>query len=147
MTGVIESLEARIRVLEDRVSLLEGRGQPPRPGELCAPVVFIDSLGAARTRPEDCRDGVSYIHHAGRTYWPLSDQDNRRLLQACCGHGEFDGPQVPGGHSDARLLAAAPELLEALQNLLAVRRGDGATKPNADALAESAVAKALGHDA
>ena len=53
---------------------------------------------------------------------------------------------VPGGHADARLLAAAPELLEALQNLLAVRRGDGGTKPNADALAEAAVAKALGHD-
>lgn len=65
------------------------------PGELSSPLVFIDGLGAARKSPEECRDGVSYIQHGGRTYWPLSDQDNHRLLRACCGHGEFDGPHPP----------------------------------------------------
>jgi hypothetical protein len=43
-----------------------------------------------------------------------------------------------------RLNAAAPDLLEALKNLLAVITGEGGTKPNAHGLARAAIAKATG---
>ena len=46
--------------------------------------------------------------------------------------------------ADARLIAAAPELLEALENLLAVREGKGGTKYHADDIARAAIAKAKG---
>lgn len=63
------------------------------PGELLAPLVFIDGIGAGRKSPAECHNGVSYIQYAGRTYWPLSEHDHRSLLAACCGRGQFDGPQ------------------------------------------------------
>lgn len=46
--------------------------------------------------------------------------------------------------ANARLISAAPDLLEALENLLAVSCGDGGTKPNAPELARLAINKALG---
>ncbi|TQE92664.1 MAG: hypothetical protein FKY71_19495 [Spiribacter salinus] len=45
-------------------------------------------------------------------------------------------------NADAALIAAAPKLYEALENLLAVVYGDGGTKPNAHDVAEKALAKA-----
>jgi hypothetical protein len=53
------------------------------------------------------------------------------------------------GHRDldkanARLIASAPELLDALKNLLAVMEGEGGTKTNAQETARQAIAKAEG---
>jgi hypothetical protein len=53
------------------------------------------------------------------------------------------------GHRDldkanARLIASAPELLDALKNLLAVMEGEGGTKANAQETARQAIAKAEG---
>ncbi|GAB3484207.1 hypothetical protein [Azotobacter salinestris] len=45
---------------------------------------------------------------------------------------------------DARLIAAAPSLLEALENLLAVHEGKGGTRYHAGDIARAAIAKATG---
>lgn len=49
---------------------------------------------------------------------------------------------VSEGH--ARLIAAAPDLLYALQNLLAVHEGEGGTRYHAGDIARAAIAKATG---
>ena len=49
-----------------------------------------------------------------------------------------------GREEDARLIAAAPELLEALENLLKVHEGEGGTQHNAADMARAAIAKAKG---
>lgn len=46
--------------------------------------------------------------------------------------------------ANVRLAASAPELLEALESLLAVRGGKGGTKYHADDIARAAIAKAKG---
>ena len=46
--------------------------------------------------------------------------------------------------ANARLIAAAPELLEALENLLKVHEGEGGTQHNAADIARAAIAKAKG---
>lgn len=46
--------------------------------------------------------------------------------------------------ANARLIAAAPELLEALKNLLAVKNGEGGTAFDSDEIARAAIAKAEG---
>jgi len=51
---------------------------------------------------------------------------------------------IEQGEFNARLIAAAPDLLEALENLLAVREGVGGTKYHADDIARAAIAKAKG---
>lgn len=48
--------------------------------------------------------------------------------------------------ADARLIAAAPELLEALENLLKVHEGEGGTQHNAADMARAALAKAKGEE-
>lgn len=48
------------------------------------------------------------------------------------------------GQADARLIAAAPDMLEALKNLLAVHQGEGGTKYHAVDIANAAIAKAEG---
>ena len=45
---------------------------------------------------------------------------------------------------DAHLIAAAPELLEALENLLKVYEGEGGTQHHAGDMARAAIAKAKG---
>ena len=47
---------------------------------------------------------------------------------------------------NARLIAAAPELLEALENLLKVHEGEGGTQYHAVDMARAAIAKAKGED-
>ena len=46
--------------------------------------------------------------------------------------------------ANARLIAAAPDLLEALQNLLKVHEGEGGTQYHAGDIARAAIAKAKG---
>jgi hypothetical protein len=48
------------------------------------------------------------------------------------------------GAANARLIAAAPELLFALKNLLAVKNGEGGTAFDSDEIARAAIAKAEG---
>jgi hypothetical protein len=48
--------------------------------------------------------------------------------------------------ANARLIAAAPELLEALENLLKVHEGEGGTQHNAADMARAAIAKAKGEE-
>jgi hypothetical protein len=49
--------------------------------------------------------------------------------------------------ANARLIAAAPELLFALQNLLAVQAGEGGTAYHSGDIARAAIAKATGEGA
>ena len=46
--------------------------------------------------------------------------------------------------ANARLIAAAPELLFALENLIGVLDGDGGTQPDAVPMGRAAIAKAYG---
>ena len=48
--------------------------------------------------------------------------------------------------ANANLIAAAPELLEALENLLKVHEGEGGTQHNAADMARAAIAKAKGEE-
>ena len=48
--------------------------------------------------------------------------------------------------ADARLIAAAPDLLEALENLLKVHEGEGGTQYNSADMARAAIAKAKGEE-
>ena len=50
----------------------------------------------------------------------------------------------PVCEANAHLIAAAPELLEALQNLLKVHEGEGGTQHHAGDMARAAIAKAKG---
>jgi cation transporter-like permease len=59
--------------------------------------------------------------------------------QSICGYGSGDVVEA-----NARLIAAAPELLEALENLLAVHECRGGTKYHAGDIARAAIAKAKG---
>ena len=47
---------------------------------------------------------------------------------------------------EARLIAAAPDLLEALENLLKVYEGEGGTQYHAGDMARAAIAKAKGEE-
>lgn len=80
-------------------------------------VVYVDGVGAGRSRPEACRDGINYITVADTVYWPLTPEEAQRLLSAECGGGEFTGP---GG--------TTPEvagLVEALEDIGASWDGEG----------------------
>lgn len=57
-------------------------------------VSFVDGLGAQRMTAEECKEGIEYIIHGDSIYWPLSDDDELRLIQAACGNGEFTYPQA-----------------------------------------------------
>ena len=59
-------------------------------------------------------------------------------------NGEWYWPDGETQEANARLIASAPDLLEALDNLLKVIDGEGGTKPNAREMARAAIAKAKG---
>lgn len=63
-----------------------------------------------------------------------------------CGseHSHWGGDLLTVDEADARLIAAAPDLLEALQNLLKVHEGEGGTKFHAGGIARAAIRKATG---
>jgi hypothetical protein len=50
----------------------------------------------------------------------------------------------PNAEANARLIVAAPDLLFALENLLAVKNGEGGTVFDSDEIARAAIAKAKG---
>ena len=55
-----------------------------------------------------------------------------------------DEDRSPSCEANAYLIAAAPDLLEALQNLLKVHEGEGGTQNHAGDIARAAIAKAKG---
>ena len=70
-------------------------------------------------------------------------QDFEIIVDDGSAHGEYDVVLNPDS-ANARLIASAPELLEALENLLAVHEGEGGTKYHAGDIARAAIAKAKG---
>jgi hypothetical protein len=64
-----------------------------------------------------------------------------------CLYADYPSPGNPADDelaANARLIAAAPDLLAALSNLLRVIDGEGGTRPNAREEARAAIAKATG---
>ena len=57
-----------------------------------------------------------------------------------------DANTMPGAQKALHLAAAAPDLLEALENLLKVHEGEGGTQHNAADIARAAIAKAKGEE-
>ena len=67
------------------------------------------------------------------------------LLEVCKVWGvKRDTREDDQSKANAHLISAAPDLLEALENLLAVREGKGGTRYDCDEIARSAIAKAKG---
>lgn len=71
-----------------------------------------------------------------------ADHGKTAIVSGC---GCCDSPWV-SCEADAHLIAAAPELLEALENLLKVHEGEGGTQHNAADMARAAIAKAKGEE-
>ncbi|HET8789959.1 MAG TPA: hypothetical protein VFM75_02025 [Modicisalibacter sp.] len=69
-------------------------------------------------------------------YWITEDNG--------AGVADVHGPQSPEREHLANQMATAPELYEALENILGVVYGNGGTKPNAQEVAEKALARARG---
>ena len=67
--------------------------------------------------------------------WKIRRDDERYYV---------DANTMPGAQKALHLAAAAPELLEALENLLKVHEGEGGTQHNAADMARAAIAKAKG---
>lgn len=72
-------------------------------------VAFVDGLGAQRMTAEECKEGIEYIIHGDNIYWPLSDDDELRLIQAACGNGEFTYPQATPSVPENEIKALALE--------------------------------------
>ena len=70
----------------------------------------------------------------------ITADSGEEVLWGC---GCCDSPRLLC-EADARLIAAAPELLEALENLLKVHEGEGGTQCHAGDIARAAIAKAKG---
>ena len=67
--------------------------------------------------------------------WKIRRDDERYYV---------DANTMPGAQKALHLAAAAPDLLEALENLLKVHEGEGGTQHNAADIARAAIAKAKG---
>ena len=77
--------------------------------------------------------------------WDFKVTDDHGKTAIVSGCGCCDSPWV-SCEADARLIAAAPEMLEALENLLKVHEGEGGTQHNAADMAQAAIAKAKGEE-
>lgn len=71
-------------------------------------VAFVDGLGAQRMTADECKEGIEYIIHGDNIYWPLSDDDELRLIQAACGKGEFTYPGATPSVPDEETGKVAP---------------------------------------
>ena len=69
--------------------------------------------------------------------WKIRRDDERYYV---------DANTMPGAQKALHLAAAAPDLLEALENLLKVQEGEGGTQHNAADIARAAIAKAKGEE-
>ena len=79
-------------------------------------------------------------YHFG--YRWISGPEHSQLAQVVwCMEDEDRSPEC---EANAHLIAAAPELLEALENLLKVHEGEGGTQRHAGDMARAAIAKAKG---
>ena len=79
-------------------------------------------------------------YHFG--YRWISGPEHSQLAQVVwCMEDEDRSPEC---EANAYLIAAAPDLLEALQNLLKVHKGEGGTQHHAGYIARAAIAKAKG---
>lgn len=78
---------------------------------------------------DSCYKNISAQKHTelARVVWCMEDED-----------------RSPECEANAYLIAAAPDLLEALQNLLKVHEGEGGTEHHAGDMARAAIAKAKG---
>jgi len=82
--------------------------------------------------------------------YELIDGYDIRSPEAECWVATASDPEAVWGaigrEEDARLIAAAPEMLEALENLLKVHEGKDGTQHNAADIARAAIAKAKGEE-
>ena len=78
---------------------------------------------------DSCYRDISAPNHIAlaRVVWRFEEED-----------------RSPSCEANAHLIAAAPELLEALENLLKVHEGEGGTQHHAGDMARAAIAKARG---
>jgi len=78
---------------------------------------------------DSCYRDISAPNHIAlaRVVWRFEEED-----------------RSPSCEANAHLIAAAPELLEALENLLKVHEGEGGTQHHAGDMARAAIAKAKG---
>ena len=91
-------------------------------------VAFVDGLGAQRMTAEECKEGIEYIIHGDNIYWPLSDDDELRLIQAACGNGEFTYPQATPSVPENEIKALAlEEYADQLDAVFANAQEAGAT--------------------
>ena len=80
--------------------------------------------------------------HFDPCYKNISAQKHTELAQVVWCMEDED--RSPSCEANAYLIAAAPDLLEALQNLLKVHEGEGGTQNHAGDIARAAIAKAKG---
>lgn len=85
--------------------------------------------------------GPWFAQRAIKDGWYIVARDARQMVVHTHDTEEEYGPI---DDADARLIAAAPELLEALENLLKVHEGEGGTQHHAGDMARAAIAKAKG---
>lgn len=82
--------------------------------------------------------------HYHFSYRWVSGPKHSQLAQVVwCMEGDDRSPEC---EANAHLIAAAPELLEALENLLKVHEGEGGTQHHAGDMARAVIAKAKGEE-
>ena len=110
-----------------REAMLTDAPSPDHSGD-AGKVAFVDGVGAQRMTAEECKEGIGYIIHGDNIYWPLSDDDELRLIQAACGNGEFTYPQATPSVPENEIKALAlEEYADQLDAVFANAQEAGAT--------------------